>query len=118
MKDAAFFILKIFISGIVIAYSSWLAGRKPALAGFLIALPMMSMLSILFSYAEYRDMAKINEFAVSILVAVPLSLLFFLPFVLNKWLKLNFMTTYGLAIGVLTAGYLIHSFVAQKGWLR
>ncbi len=118
MKDAAFFILKIFISGIVIAYSSWLAGRKPALAGFLIALPMMSMLSILFSYAEYRDMTKINEFAISILVAVPLSLLFFVPFVLNKWLKLNFVATYLFALGILMTAYLIHHFVAQKGWLR
>lgn len=118
MRDAAFFLLKILISGFTIAFCSWLAGRKPILAGFIVALPLMSMLSILFSYAEYRDMAKINQFAVSILVAVPLSLLFFVPFVLNKWLKLNFMTTYGLAIGVLTAGYLIHSFVAQKGWLR
>ena len=118
MRETAFFIFKIFVSGIVIAYSSWLAGRKPILAGFLVALPMMSMLSILFSYAEYRDMAKINEFAVSILVAVPLSLLFFLPFVLNKWLKLNFATTYIFAVAVLTLGYLIHSFITHKGGLR
>ncbi len=118
MREGLFSLFKILFSGAVIAYSSWLAGRKPVLAGFIIALPIMSMLSIIFSYLEYRDMQKINEFAVSILVAVPLSLLFFLPFVLNKWLKLNFGVTYGLAVGVLTAGYLIHNFIAQKGWFR
>lgn len=74
----------------LIACASWLAGRKPVLAGFIIALPLTSMIAILFSYAEYRDMDKINAFARSIFVVVPLSLTFFVPFLLNKWLKLNF----------------------------
>lgn len=106
-----FFAFKILLSGFIIAFTSWLAGRKPALAGFIIALPLMSMLSIPFAYFQYRDMQKINEFAVSIIVAVPLSLLFFVPFVLNKWLKLNFAATYFSAVAFLAAGYLIHSFV-------
>jgi len=74
-----FFIFKIIFSGLLIALASWLAGKKPVLAGFIIALPLMSMLSIVFTYAEYRDMAKVNQFATSILVAVPLSLAFFIP---------------------------------------
>ncbi len=105
------FVLKILLSGTVIAFTSWLAGRKPGLAGFIIALPIASCLSILFSYNEYRDMGKINEFAVSILVAVPLSLLFFLPFVLNRWLKMGFVPTYLLAIAVVFLGYLLHSLI-------
>ena len=63
-------ILKVLILGIIISYASWLAGRKPALAGFIVALPFVSLLSIIFSYLEYRDMAKLNQFAVSILVAI------------------------------------------------
>lgn len=69
----------------------------------------MSMLSIIFSYLEYRDMQKIDQFAVSILAAVPLSLSFFIPFVLNRWLKMNFTLTYALAIGCLALAYLAHS---------
>ncbi len=106
-----FFILKIFLSGLVIAFASWLAGKKPILAGFIIALPLMSILSILFSYAQYRDMEKINQFAVSILVAVPLSLTFFIPFLTNKWLKLNFAVTFLLAIAFLGLAYAIHKAV-------
>ena len=101
--------IKIVLSGILIAYASWLAGRNPVLAGFIIALPLMSMLSILFSYLEYRDMNKINQYAVSILAAVPLSLAFFIPFILNRWLKLNFTLTYGLAVACLALAYLAHS---------
>ena len=108
------FFTKTLLSGILIAYASWLSGRKPVLAGFIIALPLMSMLSILFSYLEYRDMHKINQFAVSILVAVPLSLSFFIPFILNKWLRMNFVTTYLLAITALTLAYFIHSLIFKR----
>jgi hypothetical protein len=108
------FVAKALISGAIIAFAAWLAGKRPVLAGFIIALPLMSMLAILFSYLEYKDMGKINQFALSILVAVPLSLFFFVPFLLNKWLKLNFVMTYSLAIGCVVAAYALHSFIFNK----
>lgn len=105
------FLIKILISAAVIAYASWLAGRNAALAGFIIALPLVSILSIVLSYLEYRDMEKINQFAVSILAAVPLSLTFFVPFMLNRWLKMNFPVTFVLAIGCLAIAYFVHAAV-------
>jgi len=105
------FLAKVLISGIVIAYAASLAGKKPVLAGFIIALPLMSMLSIFFSYLQYRDMEKVDQFAVSILVAAPLSLAFFVPFLLNKWLRLGFPLTYVLGIGCLSLAYWLHSLV-------
>lgn len=76
-------VLKIIISALIIAFVSWLAGRKPILAGFITALPIVSMLAILFAYHEHRDMQKINEFSTAIFTAIPLSLTFFIPFLLN-----------------------------------
>ena len=95
----------------IITFASWLAGRKPVLAGFIIALPLMSMLSILFSYLQYKDMEKINKFSLSILLAVPLSLAFFVPFVLNRWFKMHFALTYFLGISCLALAYFIHSLI-------
>ncbi|MBI1871505.1 MAG: hypothetical protein HYS07_09960 [Chlamydiae bacterium] len=74
------FIIKILVSSVIIAFTSWLAGKRPVLAGFIIALPLTSMIGLFFSYAEFRNMEKINQFASSIFVAVPLSLVFFYPF--------------------------------------
>src|SRR5258706_14472171 len=105
------FVLKAVLSGILIAFVSWFAGKKPILARFIVALPFLSILSILWSYWEYRDMGKINQFAVSILTAVPLSLFFFVPFVLNKWLKMNFSLTFALGIGCLAAVYFLHHLI-------
>lgn len=113
----AIFVLKAAIAGLLIAFSSKLAGRNPLLAGFIIALPLSSVLSILFSYYEFRDMEKVNQFAVSILAAVPLSLVFFLPFVLNRWLKMGFTLTFIFALGLLAAVYFVHQWIVHI-WFR
>ena len=103
------FTIKIFVAAGLIAFASWLSGRKPVLAGFIIALPLSSLISLAFSYWEYRDMERLNEYARSILVAVPLSLVFFIPFLLNKWLKMSFGVTMLSAIGLLAVAYFIHA---------
>ena len=96
------FWLKILISSFIIAGASHLAGKKPLLAGFIVALPFTSLLSLTWAYIEHRDMQKVNNFAVSILVAVPLSLAFFIPFCMNRWLKMNFVLS--LVLGILCTG--------------
>jgi len=112
------FILKVIFSGIIIAFTSWLAGRRPVLAGFIVAIPIISMLSIILSYWEYRDMEKINQFAVSIFLAVPLSLSFFVPFLLNRWLKMNFALTFISGLACVAVFYLAYYFISKSGWLR
>ncbi len=101
--------LRVFLAAGLITFASWLSGRKPVLAGFIIALPLTSLLSLAFSYYEYRDMDKLNLYARSILTAVPLSLVFFVPFLLNKWLKMGFAATMFSAIGLLVIAYFMHT---------
>ena len=107
--EFSFVILKILLSASIIAGISWYAGKNPSLAGFLIALPILSVLAISFSYFQYRDMEKINQFANSIVVSIPLSLLFFAPFILNRWLKWSFFPIILSGFILLFVGYLIHS---------
>ena len=104
-----FFVLKLIISGSIIAFASWLAGKKPILAGFIVALPLVSMLSLLFAYLEHRDMAKLVDFTMSILVAIPLSLMFFVPFLLNRWIKLGFGLSFVAGILLLWLAYILHT---------
>ncbi|MFT5391133.1 MAG: hypothetical protein ACI8PT_001325 [Gammaproteobacteria bacterium] len=67
----ALFALKMAIAATVIAFSSWLVGKKPELAGFVVALPLASLLALAFSYGEHRDSEASILFAKSILVGVP-----------------------------------------------
>ena len=53
-----FFLLKVVGAGLIVAFSSWLAGQNPKLAGFIIALPLVSLIAILFSYYEHNDTEK------------------------------------------------------------
>ena len=100
-------IIKLGISAAVITGSSWLAGKNPRLAGWIIALPISSMLALLFAHAEYRDQAKSVAFAKSILTSVPLSLTFFIPFLFAERLQLGFWGLYASGMALLTASYFI-----------
>jgi hypothetical protein len=101
-------ITKFVIAAGIITFTSWLSGRQPQLAGFLLALPLSTMLALAFSHAEYRDSLKSVAFAKSIFLAVPLSLLFFVPFVFAGKLQLGFWWLYSLGILLLVVGYFIH----------
>ncbi len=65
--------LKVTIAALVIAFASWLAGKRPELAGFITALPLVSIMAIAFSYIQYQDTAITAQYARSIIFAVPVS---------------------------------------------
>ena len=104
------FALKALFAGLIIAFSSWLAGQNPRMAGFIIALPMASLIAIAFVYFEHSNVEKTVLYAKSILVAVPVSYLFFLPFFFAKQFNMNFWMIYGTGILLLTLGFFIHRF--------
>ena len=108
-----FFTFKVIVAALIIAFSSWLSGIYPKLAGFIIALPIVSLIAILFSYYEYKDVDRTVTFTKSILIAIPVSYLFFVPFFFSKSLGTNFYLLYGSGILLLIIGYLIHKYIVS-----
>ena len=106
--------VKIAISACVIAFSSWLSNKRPDLAGFIIALPISTMLVLAFSYAEFKDPEASVKFAKSILSAIPLSLLFFVPFLLAKKIPMPFWAMYGSGVVLIAIGFFIHQFIMEQ----
>ena len=107
------FILKALLAGSIIALSSWLAGQNPRMAGFIIALPIASLIAIAFVHFEHNNVEKTILYGKSILVAVPISYLFFLPFFFAKQFNMNFWMIYGTGILLITLGFFIHKFFAN-----
>ena len=107
------FLGKVILAALVIAFASWLAGKKPELSGFIIALPLASILALVFSYLEHKNTESSVIFAKSILVGVPVSYLFFLPFFFAKSLNMNFWLIYILGILLLIIGYFVHKFIVS-----
>jgi hypothetical protein len=105
------FFINVAISALMISFCAWLAEKRPDLAGFIISLPMSTMLVLALSQINSSDDAKTILFAKSISVAIPASLVFFIPFYLADRLKLTFWPTYAMGIACLTAAFFIHRFV-------
>ena len=99
------FLSKVFLAALVIAFASWLSGKKPELSGFIIALPIASIIAIAFSYLEHKNTDNSVIFAKSILLGVPISYLFFVPFFFAKSLNMNFWLIYGSGLILLIIGY-------------
>ena len=107
------FLSKVLLAALVIAFASWLSGKKPELSGFIIALPIASIIAIAFSYLEHKNTENTVIFAKSILVGVPVSYLFFLPFFFAKNFNMNFWLIYGLGIIILLIGYFVHKYITS-----
>jgi len=102
------FISKLIISVSLILFTSWLSGKRGDLAGFIVSLPLVTLLVLPFSHFEFNDPVKTTYFAKSIFLAVPLSLLFFVPFLLAEKFKINFWACYSSGILLLGVSYLLH----------
>jgi hypothetical protein len=106
-------LIKLVISGGVISFTSWFAGQNPRLAGLLVALPLTSMLALAFSYREYSDPIRSIEFARGIFVGVPISLLFFVPFLFADRLKFSFWMLYGTGVVLITCGWFLQKWMIK-----
>lgn len=107
------FLGKILLAAIFISFVSWLSGKKTVLAGFLTALPLTTLIALAFSQLEWKDSQQSVEYAKSIFLALPLSALFFVPFLLSHKWNLNFWTCYAAGVVLLGVGYFIHKIVLQ-----
>mgnify|MGYP001299334574 FL=1 len=107
------FLAKVLLAALVITFASWLSGKKPELSGFIIALPIASIIAIAFSYLEHKNTENTVIFAKSILVGIPVSYLFFLPFFFAKNFNMNFWLIYGLGIILLLIGYFVHKYITS-----
>jgi uncharacterized membrane protein len=106
-------LFKVATSAIIISFVSWLSGKNTGLAGFLTALPVVTLLALAFSQMQWQDQAQSVEYAKSVFYAIPLTLLFFVPFLLAQKLNLSFWACYFTGIALLILGYFIHRTLMQ-----
>lgn len=107
------FAFNLVVSALAIATASWLSRRYPVGAGFLVALPLASLLVLPLSYLEHGSPASSFALARSILLAIPVAALFFVPFLVAERLGLSFWTAYASGCAVLPLGFVAHAFLAR-----
>jgi hypothetical protein len=105
------YLLKLGLSLAIILASAEIAKRSPTLGAFIVALPLVSVLSMTWLWWDTRDSAKVSAYARDIFYLVPVSLLFFLPFLLEPRSHWPYWVNFGL--GLLTMGL---AFIAVGFW--
>ena len=104
---------KIIFAALIISFVSWLSGKKTGLAGFLTALPLTTLIALAFSHLEWGNPDQSVQYAKSIFAAIPVTLLFFVPFLLASRFQLGFWSCYLSGVILLAGGYFIHTYLVK-----
>ena len=110
-------VLNVVVSASVIAFAAWLSRQFPATAGFLVALPLATMLVLPLSQLQHGNSENTILMAKSIFIAVPVTMAFFIPFLLSGRLGLTFWQAYAFGCLALVLGYFIHRGIVRLIWL-
>ncbi len=112
------FALKVVLSALIIAGVSEVAKRLPWIAAILAALPLTSMLAMIWLYRDTGDVEKVVALSWGIFWAVLPTLLFFvvLPWLLHKGVRFNWAMLG--ASGVLVLGYALYLGILSKLGIR
>jgi hypothetical protein len=96
-------VLKIALSVAVLLAAVELAKRDTFLGALVIVLPLTSMLAIVLLYNDTGDAARVSRYAREIFYLVPVSLLFFLPFLFEPRTHLPFWGNFAAGIVLMAA---------------
>ncbi|MFW2389553.1 MAG: hypothetical protein ACN4G0_14530 [Polyangiales bacterium] len=103
--------LNTLVSALVIGAAAWISRKYPETAGFLIALPLATLLVLPLAYLQHRDPGSAFQMARSILVALPITLLFFVPFLMRD--RFSFWGAYASGCALLPLGYFAHRAIMR-----
>lgn len=78
MSSTTFFVVKIAVSAFIIAGVSELAKRMPSLGGLIAAMPLTTLLALIWLYAETGDYQLAHDFTRSVLFAIIPTIFFFI----------------------------------------
>jgi len=100
-----YYAVKLFLSAAIVVVVSELAKRQSVWAGALASLPLVSLLAMIWLYADTRDTARVAELSMSIFWLVLPSLLLFLALPLLLRHGFGFTWSMLLAIVAMLSGY-------------
>jgi hypothetical protein len=105
MSDSTlFFLAKTVISGLLIAAISSLARAYPKWAALLTALPLITFLSLIWIYAQNKDLALLETYVRDVLIWLIPGIAFFISLIFLFRAKVPFLWSMTLATFALTAG--------------
>ena len=109
-----YFLVKTFITAIVVVLVAEIAKRSSLLAGLIVSIPLTTFLAFIWLYWETKDTQKIIDLSNATLLMVIPSLFFFifLPILLRS--NISFVLSMSGSVLLTAACYFIFVYVLQK----
>ena len=108
------FVIKVVVSAFVIALVSEVAKRSAVIGSIVIALPLNSLLVILWLYRDTGDIPQISRLSLSIFWTVLPTLLFFIVFPCLLKQGFKFYSAIGISSVVMMAGFAVYVAVLNR----
>jgi uncharacterized membrane protein (GlpM family) len=99
------FLVKILLTAIIIATVSELGKKSSALGAILAALPLTSLMAMIWLYSDTQDASKVADLSINIFWAVLPSFIFFLSLPLLIRSGFRFPSAMALSCSLMLAGY-------------
>lgn len=109
--------LNVLLTSTLLSLVIWISKTNPVLGGFIVSLPLSTLIVLAISKIQSDNPGNTFILAKSIFIAVPASLLFFVPFLLAEKMKFSFWMSYGLGLVLLSLSYVIHKW-AMANWFK
>lgn len=110
MSSAAFFIVKVTVSALIIAGVSELAKRMPSLGGLIAAMPLTTLLALIWLYADTGDYQLAHTFTRSVLFGIIPTIFFFITALYLFKRGISFITLLLLSFIVFLGAAAVHQY--------
>lgn len=97
-------LIKALIAGAIIVAVSQISARSPRAGALLLTLPIVTILALLATWFQQRDLAVVSRLSRETLVLVPLGLPLFIPLAMADRLGFWFALAAGIALASATIG--------------
>jgi len=110
LSSAAFFVVKVTVSALIIAGVSELAKRMPSLGGLIAAMPLTTLLALIWLYAETGDYQLAHDFTRSVLFAIVPTIFFFITALYLFKRGTSFMTILIVSFVIFLGAAAVHQY--------
>ena len=110
MSSTAFFFVKVLVSAFIIAGVSELAKRMPSLGGLIAAMPLTTLLALIWLYAETGDYQLAHTFTRSVLFAIIPTIFFFITALYMFRRGASFITILAVSFVIFFGAAAVHQY--------
>ena len=111
MSGVPFFLVKVGVSALIIAGVSELAKRLPSLGGLIAAMPLTTLLALIWLYVETGDYQLAASFTRSVLFAIIPTVFFFLTAIHLFRRDVPFVAVLFISFAVFAVAALVHQLL-------